>query len=573
MESGSLKLAVQQHRAGNLRQAAGLYRGILQREPQHCDALYMLGVLERQTGRVDRALELVAQAVKLSSDDPFYFFNLAGALALRGHLDEAIQHYRRAAALDPTMAEAHFALATLFERQQRWREALDCYESGLRYRQGDSRARSRAAALHMRLGQTQQAWESWNAAARHLQSSPIPQLGMALALERQGNWSEASVCYERAMAVAPLDEDARRVRALLSLQSGDFEHGWRELEWQERRALGLGMHSYKQWQGCSVAHKKVHIRAVGNLANQLMFFSCLTEFIEQAGSVSLSCDRRLAGYVGRSFPQIHYIPKATEAEAVAIEAADIVMPLVSLPRHLRTTLSQFPSTPSAYLQPCSSHLAHWQQRLQQLGPGLKVGICFNGDGARPMAGSQFPSLTDWESVLQIPGIHAVSLQRGIGGGQFNQMCRQQGLHVEQWESALFSRSGQGMGLESYAALIAALDLVITVPSTAAHLAAAQGTKVWTLLGTRPSWRWMLRGNRMPWYGSMRLYRAQADGNMSTDWTGLFAQVQRHLCSWLFQRTGEWPKLPTPKASCGAGPVLQPHSGARHSRATVAAVDA
>jgi ADP-heptose:LPS heptosyltransferase len=75
-----------------------------------------------------------------------------------------------------------------------------------------------------------------------------------------------------------------------------------------------------------------------------------------------------------------------------------------------------------------------------------------------------------------------------------------------------------------AALVANLDLVVSVDTSIAHLAGAMGKPAWVLLPAAPDWRWLLRRAVSPWYASLRLLRQQRAG----DWTGLLAQVMREL---------------------------------------------
>jgi hypothetical protein len=75
-----------------------------------------------------------------------------------------------------------------------------------------------------------------------------------------------------------------------------------------------------------------------------------------------------------------------------------------------------------------------------------------------------------------------------------------------------------------AALIANLDLVISVDTAVAHLAGAIGKDVWTMLPFAPDWRWMLARSDSPWYPTMRLFRQTKPG----DWVGVVERVVEEL---------------------------------------------
>jgi hypothetical protein len=77
-----------------------------------------------------------------------------------------------------------------------------------------------------------------------------------------------------------------------------------------------------------------------------------------------------------------------------------------------------------------------------------------------------------------------------------------------------------------AALVAGLDLVISIDSAVAHLAGALGKPVWILLPYAADWRWLIDRDDSPWYPTARLFRQQHPG----DWSGVIASVARLLGS-------------------------------------------
>ena len=95
------------------------------------------------------------------------------------------------------------------------------------------------------------------------------------------------------------------------------------------------------------------------------------------------------------------------------------------------------------------------------------------------------------------------------------------------EFALTDFSAEWQSFDDTAALVANLDLVITVDTAVAHLAGAMGKPVWVLLPAGPDWRWLLGREDSPWYPAMRLFRQRAPG----DWAEVIGRVARALAEW------------------------------------------
>src|SRR5580765_7993831 len=95
----AMQLAMQHHTAGQLQQAEQIYRQVLQRVPNHADALHLLGVVAQQVGQSAAAIDLIRRAVAISPGLALYHSNLAEAYRRAGRLDEAEASCRQALAI------------------------------------------------------------------------------------------------------------------------------------------------------------------------------------------------------------------------------------------------------------------------------------------------------------------------------------------------------------------------------------------------------------------------------------------------------------------------------------------
>jgi ADP-heptose:LPS heptosyltransferase len=187
---------------------------------------------------------------------------------------------------------------------------------------------------------------------------------------------------------------------------------------------------------------------------------------------------------------------------------------MSLPAVERTTLENAPAS-VPYLSAPGDRLRHWHSRLGTEKQGPRVGLVW--------AGASYHLQDRWRSIrlkmlrplLEIPGVRWFGLQKGSAAKESLDLPAS--IDFESLDSELQT-------FTDTAAAIAALDLVITVDTSIAHLAGAMGRPVWTLLPFSPDYRWMLDRNDSPWYPTMRLWRQ----TRRSDWSGVIEAVRAAL---------------------------------------------
>ena len=126
------RAAIAHHQAGRLAEAEGCYRRVLAAQPNHADALSMLGALAHQVGRTDMAIVLIRQAIDHNANNPAYFSNLGCALQDQGKADEAVAAYRQAISLDPNFAEPTATLAISLRNQGKLEDAIAACREAIR---------------------------------------------------------------------------------------------------------------------------------------------------------------------------------------------------------------------------------------------------------------------------------------------------------------------------------------------------------------------------------------------------------------------------------------------------------
>jgi hypothetical protein len=246
----------------------------------------------------------------------------------------------------------------------------------------------------------------------------------------------------------------------------------------------------------------------------------------------------------RSFPQALVASATRGQESVwAAKLAitpDVQISAASVPRLLRNSLDEFPQ--SSFLVPDDAKVARWRERFATLGNGLKIGISWKAGSTHRDRQQRGESLDAWRSLLSTSGAHFVSLQYGDVEHELQAFAEQTGIVVHAWKEADNTADVDGL-----AARMAALDMIISVGNTTAHLAGALGLPVWVLLPRVASWRWLEQNGTSIWYPSARLFRQ----NRSGDWGNLFERVGHDLLNRISQQVEE------PKRG-----VLAPHVSLR-----------
>jgi ADP-heptose:LPS heptosyltransferase len=160
----------------------------------------------------------------------------------------------------------------------------------------------------------------------------------------------------------------------------------------------------------------------------------------------------------------------------------------------------------------------WQQRVAVAGDRLKIGVVWAGNPAHKNDRHRSLAPALLAPLAQVPGVWLCNLQMGSKEGQaVNAEAHAAKLGMTDWTAEL-------LDFADTAALVANLDLIITVDTSIAHLAGAMGKPVWLLLPLNCDWRWLTVRQDTPWYPTMRLFRQQKFG----DWPGVIQSVVDRL---------------------------------------------
>lgn len=507
---------------GRLDDAAAALERSLALDPEDAECVIEKAVVAQEQREFDAAFDLLAGVLFRDPHHARAHFEMGRMHRMQGALDEAIACQLAAVEADPSHIEAHCELGWLYNRKQRFDDALEAYEKVLGMEPDNLTAHHNLGHILGKLEHYERALGLLEKLCAALPTSNSGSwLNYATALAAHGEIRRAMEIYERVLAVEPNHVIARWNRAHFLLGQRDYVRGWRDYE-TRFLSEGLGLPRlipHRPWRGEPLEGKSLLVSAEQGLGDQIMFASCLHDVIARAGRVVVECSVRLEALFRRSFPQVRVIgglqaqnpPWLQEVGEVDFHAA-----MGSLPAYLRTREADFPAH-AGYLRADPGRVQYWRQKLDALGPGLKIGLSWRGGVPSTRKRLRSIDLPDFAALCRTPGCRFVSLQYGDCGAEIAAFSAATGIPVAHWQEAIDD-------YDETAALCCALDLTISVCTSVIHLNGALGRPVWILVPSAPEWRYGYEGDGLPWYPSVRLYRQEERAS----WAPVFARVQTDL---------------------------------------------
>ena len=475
-----LNLAVALAGCGKREEAVAACRKALSLRPDYPEAWNNLGIFLKEQGESEEAGACFERALETKPHFTNAMNNLGVVRFEQGRLDEAAALYHRALALKPDLPEALSNLGQVLRLQDRLEESLDCYR--------------RALSLNPNF--------------------PDALINLGSSLSDAGLLKEAVLVMQRAVSLKSDCPDLHKNLGLALLAAGRLEEGWREFEWRwqcAELAPARPRFSQPRWRGESAEGRVLLLYAEQGLGDTIQF----------CRYAPLAAARGLRVVLAVQQPLVKLMQSLAGVEKVLslddrLPPFDFHLPLMSLPHLFGTRLETIPGD-TPYLFPDKEAVSRWEKRICDTPSArLRVGLVWAGrariytpvhatvDRRRSMAPEMMAP------ILRVPGARFYSLQKDsppVPGG-----------------SGLVDFMDECLDFEDTAALIANLDLVISVDTAVAHLAGSLGKPVWLLNRFDSCWRWLRECEGSPWYPTLRQFRQPSLG----DWQGVIVRVRDEL---------------------------------------------
>jgi tetratricopeptide (TPR) repeat protein len=555
------------HRLGQHEEALANFTKAISINPRFHEAYNNRGILLLDLSDYSAALSDFNKALSIRPDFAHALNNRGNALRKLGDMENALASFNDAIKLSPAYAEAHHNRGVILKEMLRFEEALQSFEHAVKMHPAYTAAIAKQAEMLRLLGRAEESLVAYQQQLQLLPDSPeilndLANVLLALrrydealvyydralhilpnyheahnnrgnALQAHGRLEEAIIAYDRAIALdnsyvearvnrgnvlagtlkldAALDEygraldidrdngDAHWNKAIVQLLQGNFAEGWAEYEyrWKCTGATPMRHAAAPEWRG------------VDNLSGKTILL-----YAEQGLGDTLQCIRFLKTIFALGARILLEVPLETKrllqpfadmatifAKGESLPPFDYQCPLMSLPFALKANTEQdFAS--GVYLRAPASRVTHWNAALHPV-RSLRVGIVWRGNPKHPNDANRSIALDRFSPLLKSGTCQFFGLQKDIKDTERTLLSN---------KSCFTDLSMQLDDLAETAAVIANLDLVITVDTAIAHLAGSLGKRVWILVPFLPDFRWLLHRQDSPWYQCARLFRQPDPGN-------------------------------------------------------------
>jgi len=528
---------------GKNAEAAASWRRALEIRPDFAEALNRLGVVLGNLGQWDEARDYFSHAVTVKPDFAEAYNNLGVASHEKGDFAQAVLCAERAVQLRPDYAAAFVTLGNACRAQNKNAQARIGYEKALAIDPGSAGARNNLGLILLEAeGDSDAAAECFRKVLDLQPDHVAARTHLGITFCRKGDFAQGISCFEQALglqpdyrealnnlgnayravgknevaitayrqavALRPQEPEGHHNLAMGLLAAENFEEGWREYEyrWQTRQlAPARRDFTQPQWRGEAAAGKTLLIHAEQGFGDTIQFCRYAPLAAAQGLRVILEVQPELVRL-------LHSLPGITQivARGDALPAFDLHCPMLSLPLAFDAQPETIPAD-IPYLVAPKNEIS-----IPQGTEKFRVGLCWAGNprlfsidlAAANRRRSIAPQML--KPLLEDPDTGFYSLQK-----DGSEAAADLGLVDIMPDCSDFADT---------AALIATLDLVISVDSAVAHLAAALGKPVWLLNRYDSCWRWPHKRESSRWYPQMRIFHQPNPG----DWASVIQQVKETL---------------------------------------------
>lgn len=504
---------------GRPEQALVMFRRAAALAPQEALALSGQGRAHRQLNQPQEAFAQFKAALRLQPDLMSAYVDIGQLLIRFGQLSDARTSFQSGLAIQPQFGPLHEGLGLIAMRENDYPAALKHYQDALTFGPVTAGLLSNAANCLMAFDRYEDALPLLADALAKDPKLAVAHYNRGVCLTRLNKLPHAIEAYDQTVALQPNNAGAQFNRALLHLKQGDYAQGFPGYNWRFTFDPSYQDEQFTQpaWQGEPLDGKTLLVVAEQGMGDTLQFARFLPQLRQQGARILLMVQPPLLSLF-ETWPEVDAVlPKPPVQGPTQMDQGlsyDTYVYLMSLPALMGTTLKTLPPAMTLENLPRET-LSTWQDRLGN-NPRLKVGVVWASKADNPTSAWRSCPLSHFLALTHAcPGVSFYSLQKGPAEADLNAHILPENFKDLAPDITDFIDT---------ACAIQQLDVILTVDTAVAHLAASLNKSVWLLLPYWSDWRWLPSGETSPWYPSVQVFRSPAFG----DWSSVFSQVSARL---------------------------------------------
>ena len=504
--------------AGRHRQCEHMCRSLVAHGRDDIEALLLLGLAVGMQGRAEAAAPLLDQVARARCGFAHPCSDLTRMLVAHGKPTCVAPQYRACLALAPDDLRLRYGLAAFLRETGESAEAMAMLDPVLRTHPDSAEVHDQMGLALADAGRFAEATGQFRQAVA---CDPAPAAfwaNLAMMLKIEGQFDGALDAYGEALQRSPGDQRIRVNRAVARLLAGRFAEAWQDADWlltdPGRTMLPVERLLPPVSRLPDLAGRTVLVVQEEGLGDTLQFLRYLPLLARRGARVIAAVPPALTRLL-RTVPGIDAVPDGD----APVPNYDFHCSFNALPRAFETTLETIPCD-VPYLAADPVLARQWAERLPA-GDGLRVGLCWAGQARPWLTGfvgldrRRSTTLATLAPLAAVPGARFVSLQKGPAAAE----ARMAGFD-------LLDVMDDVRDFADTAAIVANLDLVISVDTSVVHLAGAMAKPVFLLDRYDNCWRWLSGREDSPWYPSLRIFRQRQSG----DWGPVIARVATALAA-------------------------------------------
>lgn len=522
--------------------ALEIYDNVIKISPKHLKAIFNRCIILAKLDRFDESLieldqydlinpnfsksqelrkKILEKVNLLKKDNLFKNYCKEGAANLgRKEYLISLENLDNALKIYPNSPECHHTKGMVYEKLGQFDKAKRSYEIAIRLKIDSAETFNNLGNVLRELGDYENSIKKFETALKIKPNYPDALNNLGWTFYEQKKFKEAIKCYEEALLLRPKFTAAKFNLSYCNLMLGDYINGWKNYEY--RKYLNISptvKYNGVYWDGTqTLTNKTIFIYSEQGLGDTIQFCRYIEMLTKLGPRIFFKPQPQLLSL----FNDFEGIDRIISNDNESIDY-DYHCSLMSLPLAFGTTLNSIPNKiPYIFVNKSKNDL--WHDYLKKF-KGPKIGLVWSG-GFRPnqpelWSVNKRRNLTfEQISFLNVDKYNFFSLQKG-------QPAESEllSLGTRFWKSSNFHNFTHKLNdFTDTAALINNLDLIISVDTSTAHLAAALGKPTWILNRFDNCWRWLAEGDSSSWYPSVKIFR-QSKHN---DWDSVTYKVRGKL---------------------------------------------